>query len=1005
MRGGKIARNAALATSIAEGLRLAWSPEQIAGHARMAAGDAKVSQATIYQYVYSPEGRRQDLWRHLPRARKNRRRRYARKPRGLNIPLANTIAERPAEIGSRASYGHWEGDLVAFRKEFGKANLTSLVERRSRFIVLIRNPSRHSCSLIAIRCNPFGSTDHRDEEFTRRQLHVSGSTNDPPFSGSHMDAGGEFFIRNQRLFLMQLGAASCSRVTIRGGLMEIALAQIAELAAPQIAERSAEAAGQLNGGEAVIVVTAQPRAGNSRPIPLAMTFIPASELERAHVQSIFDIARVTPGLQVRMGAITSSVQMNIRGLGAAANTAIEPSVATFIDGVYVPRGGSVVATFLDLAGGEVLRGPQGTLFGRNASVGALSLFTAQPQPDAGAQFSQEIGNGNRFSMGGVVNLPLGEGTAIRVAGLSQLFGGYWHNRLDGKRYGGKDEAAMRGSFKFARGPVEWILRADYARAAGDGFVGSDLDSTSISSGQLGNLRTILGGQLPDANLHDTTVNQVVTARLVDEQWGGSSRVSLALGSSQLLLVSGYRHWQNNQTDGDSALMPISLLSRGSAHNSRSTSQELQYTSPGRQWLGGRLDVVAGLYFSSDEFEIGEKLYLGSQACNLLLSVANGSSDACNGLLAAGNGNEATDQKFRQTTTSLAAYGQANVYLTGRLSASFGARWTRDTKRGSYDQRVGNPFAIALRAPETLQLPEVRGSNVSATLRFNYTPTARSLIFAGYSTGYKSGGYNSGGGGVSLSSFDAAGALIATRRTFRAETVTDMHVGVKVAPSHTGVSGSLVFYRMDVHDYQDRAVLGTTFLLGNSGDLRQQGIELEGHYSPFPKFKVLGSLSYLDSRFLSFPNAPGLPGLGGVQDLAGKRARFSPKWSGMLTAIWQDRLGGTGMGWELSANATFASAQYLGSATDANPQSIEPGYALLGARFSVEGLDHRWTASLFTDNLTNRRYAHFNANQVFDGLFGLRNGIFPGSTAIRKLSANPRTYGIAVKFRFGDRTKD
>ncbi|CAH0496707.1 IS30 family transposase [Novosphingobium sp. CECT 9465] len=148
MCGGKIARNAVLATSIAEGLRLAWSPEQIAGHARMADGDAKVCHETIYQYVYSPEGRRQDLWRHLPRARKNRRRRYARKPRGLNIPLANTIAERPVEIGSRASYGHWEGDLVAFRKEFGKANLTSLVERRSRFIVLIRNPSRHSSGVM-----------------------------------------------------------------------------------------------------------------------------------------------------------------------------------------------------------------------------------------------------------------------------------------------------------------------------------------------------------------------------------------------------------------------------------------------------------------------------------------------------------------------------------------------------------------------------------------------------------------------------------------------------------------------------------------------------------------------------------------------------------------------------------------------------------------------------------------------------------------------------------------
>lgn len=149
MRGGKIARNMVLAASITDGLRLAWSPEQIAGYARACGSHAKVCHETIYQYVYSPEGRRLGLWQHLPRARKNRRRRYARKPRGLNIPLANTIAERPAEVASRASFGHWEGDLVAFRQEFGKANLTSLVERRSRYMLLIRNPSRHSSGVMA----------------------------------------------------------------------------------------------------------------------------------------------------------------------------------------------------------------------------------------------------------------------------------------------------------------------------------------------------------------------------------------------------------------------------------------------------------------------------------------------------------------------------------------------------------------------------------------------------------------------------------------------------------------------------------------------------------------------------------------------------------------------------------------------------------------------------------------------------------------------------------------
>lgn len=150
VRGAKVARDPRLAAYIVDRLAAAWSPEQIAGYVRRhhLAG-LSISHETIYQYVYGVDGRRQELWRYLPRARRSRRQRYARKPRGVHIPLANTISQRPPEIGHRTSFGHWEGDLLAFRKEFGKANLTSLVERRSRYTVLTHNPSRHSAGVMA----------------------------------------------------------------------------------------------------------------------------------------------------------------------------------------------------------------------------------------------------------------------------------------------------------------------------------------------------------------------------------------------------------------------------------------------------------------------------------------------------------------------------------------------------------------------------------------------------------------------------------------------------------------------------------------------------------------------------------------------------------------------------------------------------------------------------------------------------------------------------------------
>lgn len=149
-RLSKLQRDDMLAASIVARLRDAWSPEQIAGRLRQEGSvSGTVCHETIYQYVYGPAGRAVGLYRLLPSRRRRRRARYARKPRRLNIPDENTIKHRPAEIGQRTSFGHWECDLVGFRLEFGKHKLTTLVERSSRYLILASNPSRHSAGIMS----------------------------------------------------------------------------------------------------------------------------------------------------------------------------------------------------------------------------------------------------------------------------------------------------------------------------------------------------------------------------------------------------------------------------------------------------------------------------------------------------------------------------------------------------------------------------------------------------------------------------------------------------------------------------------------------------------------------------------------------------------------------------------------------------------------------------------------------------------------------------------------
>jgi transposase, IS30 family len=149
-RGGKIARDAALAAFVEARLSDYWSPEQIAGYLRATPDSGlSVCHETIYQFVYGAQGRVRQLGRLLPSRRRARRARYARRPRGLFIPQQNTIGHRPSEIGDRTRFGDWEGDLMIFRREYGTSNITSLIERRSRYMLFSRNRSRHSAGVMA----------------------------------------------------------------------------------------------------------------------------------------------------------------------------------------------------------------------------------------------------------------------------------------------------------------------------------------------------------------------------------------------------------------------------------------------------------------------------------------------------------------------------------------------------------------------------------------------------------------------------------------------------------------------------------------------------------------------------------------------------------------------------------------------------------------------------------------------------------------------------------------
>lgn len=447
------------------------------------------------------------------------------------------------------------------------------------------------------------------------------------------------------------------------------------------------------------------------------------------------------------------------------------------------------------------------------------------------------------------------------------------------------------------------------------------------------------------------------------------------------MLNNYRDWSSRQADGDLSFLPVAISHRTSDYGSKSHNHEVQLISP-TDLLGGKLDFVAGLYYFSERYVIGQQNYQDAQYCNLIIAAAQ--RPVCNAFLLAGRNR--ADLDFNQTVKSFSAYGQMNLHLGEALTLVLGGRWTTEDKSGHFTQTVQNPFAG--RAVEDVDLA-LDGNRFTYRVGVNYDVAPDVMLFASHSTGYKSGGFNSGGGTVALGD----------RRIFDDELVKNYEFGVRSQWLDRALTANVTFYRMDIDGFQDRSFDGSTFTVRNAGELRHQGLELDISARPSANLTFRFGLACLDSSFLSYPDAPALPGLGGTQDLIGKRANYAPAWTGNAGVTWRQPVGSGGYALELSSVVNFISDQNIGGETDNNPQTVEDGYALTSLRLALNAPDDRWSIALFGTNIFDVAYAQARFYQPFDLALGMRNGAFPGSTAVRAVRGEPRNIGASFQMRF------
>jgi iron complex outermembrane receptor protein len=784
-----------------------------------------------------------------------------------------------------------------------------------------------------------------------------------------------------------------------------------------------------------VVVTAQKRPEDIQDVPISISTFSGDFLKSSQIDTLQQLGNYTPNLTLTQSSKVANQRIIMRGVGSVGDSGIEPSVAVFIDGVYYPRPASVVGSMSDLEMVEVLRGPQGTLFGRNASMGALNIRTAKPSEEFHGEIRGSFGDYGARRVSGFVNGGLVDRTAGRLSFHYSDRDGYGRNTFTsgGSRaeVGAWEDYGVRGKLNFLPNDnLDVTVSVDYARVNNEGQV-IEVLSDSVLSPQY---NTIIGlvldpnaipgvvppgvfgiGPLPElSDDTDYVINQDHQDDAEDEQWGISADISWDIGEHTVRSITAYRSWENDTFESVIRL-PANLINRVTAFDTDTVSQEFQLLSP----TGGFLEYVAGFYYYDESYQISQDFDLGPDFCQAagnaaFLRTFNATGSVAAGLAASGATfpacafgaqSKAVDSGFEQDVTSLAVYGQASFNITDQFRLTGGLRWTDDDKNGGFFQVVNNialsPAVLDLRINEGPSDLDFSDDELTWLVNGSYYATDDIMLFASYSTGYKSGGFNSDG-------FNSAGILRGASRIFDSETVDNYEFGVKSAWFDNKVTANLTVFRTDINNFQDRQFDGVNFIVQNVGELRQQGVELDMHARPIDQFFAVLGMSYLDSEFQKFPNATALPAVVAVsqalgvaplpRDLKGERNHFSPEWQFSLVGEWEDVLPTTNVNWFVRGEYQFIDDQNVGAETNQNPQTIQEGYDLVNARFGLRGPADKWEVSLFVRNATDEAYCQTMINQPIGTTLFLVDPVTLGGMQ-RCMLGPPRIWGIEAALTF------
>ena len=681
---------------------------------------------------------------------------------------------------------------------------------------------------------------------------------------------------------------------------------------------------------APVQVSAQKRPQDEREVPLSITVLDGEKMQAARLSTVDDLSRYAANTQF------SKNQLFIRGIGTGANLGFDPSVPLFVDGVFLGRGTAALMPFWDLAQVEVIRGPQGTLLGKNSTGGALSLRTTEPGEQRGGSLAAVHGDLDPLTLRAAVDLPLAQDWALRLSGLQESLGAYGDNSALDEETLGRRSRGLRARLQW-RPEGDWSgwLSLEANRTSLERF-GSELSAATPAS--LALYRQY--DPQTDARLdyHSSTdtegseADRRAASATLNLEWGGED-----LRFTSLSNVSGSRLGYFYDAD----YSPVPLLTLAFDEDYRQLSQELRLE--GRHdavdWLLGAYTLQADLDVDSriTAFPGGAAALLAGPTPSLLQPIL----ELLRLPAALDPLSDQSRKDFRQQMASYALFGQAVWHFASRWDLSAGLRWTRERKSLRMQQSFENSgllFRQALGEEPFIADVKREEDDWSPRVVLQYRPGADTTLYLLAARGFKSGGYN-----------DLASS--ADKLEFDAERAATLEGGVKTLWLSRRLALNLNLFESQVKNLQVNAFDGTSFYVQNAASAHLRGAELETRWLLGRGWSAQGSLGWLDARYESFPNAPARADQqGDSQDLSGQRLSRAPPFSGALGLEYYAVLG-AGWSWRAAADLLHRGRSFLSLDNDA--ADAQPAVTTFNAQLALASTQG-WALSLEGRNLSDER---------------------------------------------------